>query len=209
HVTGYQTGALPIFVGQQADRGRLGQVRIQPVQGEQGPPAVHARVPVEAAEEERVQGARALHVAGAAHHVVQLVRVLAGHVAERGAGVQAGDLGGQARAHAQNLKASRYIRAMLTSSSTPAVGSWARMTPLNGASRSGRSSRAAGTTLKLAAIGVVRVPQKPDSMPMAPTMAGLPPNCSTTSRRPTAAVITGKAAKALPMMKVNIAMPRQ
>jgi hypothetical protein len=37
------------------------------------------------------------------------------------------------------------------------------------------SSSAAGTMLKLAAIGVISVPQKPASMPIAPITAGSPP----------------------------------
>jgi len=42
--------------------------------------------------------------------------------------------------------------------------------------RSGSSSKAAGTMLKFAAIGVMRVPQKPLSMPSADIMTGSPPN---------------------------------
>ena len=38
------------------------------------------------------------------------------------------------------------------------------------------SSSAAGTMLKLAAIGVISVPQKPDSIPTAPITAALPPS---------------------------------
>ena len=71
------------------------------------------------------------------------------------------------------------------------------------------SSSAAGTRLKFAAIGVTSVPQKPASMPIANTAAGRPSNCCTRIGQPTAAVITGNAANALPMMIVNSAMPRQ
>ena len=46
-------------------------------------------------------------------------------------------------------------------------------------------------------------------MPIAQTMAGSPPYLPTISGRAMAAVITGKAAKALPMMAVKIAMPKQ
>lgn len=46
-------------------------------------------------------------------------------------------------------------------------------------------------------------------MPTANTTAGVPSNCSTSSGQPTAAVITGNAANALPMMIVKTAMPMQ
>ncbi|MNN90239.1 hypothetical protein D3C81_2081600 [compost metagenome] len=65
---------------------------------------------------------------------------------------------------------------MLATSMMVAVGIWARITPFKGELRSGSSSRLAGTTLKLAAMGVISVPQNPASMPMAQTMAGSPPN---------------------------------
>ena len=93
---------------------------------------------------------------------------------------------------------------MLTTSSGSAVGICARITPFWSFS----SSRAAGTILKLAAIGVINVPQKPASMPTAPITAGSPPYAWISSGTPIAAVITGKAAKALPMIIVNSAMPR-
>ena len=64
------------------------------------------------------------------------------------------------------------MRIVFASKSGMAVGICALMTPL----RSERSSSAAGTMLKFAAIGVVSVPQKPASMPIDPMMAGLPPN---------------------------------
>ena len=70
------------------------------------------------------------------------------------------------------------------------------------------SSKAAGTMLKLAAMGVINVPQKPLSMPTAPITAGLPPSWWTRIGIPIAAAITGKAAKALPMIIVNTTMPR-
>ena len=83
-------------------------------------------------------------------------------------------------------------------------------TPLFGEEQPTIIALALGVVIALvAAMGVVRVPQKPASMPMAQTTAGLPPNCRMTMGRPTAAVITGKAAKALPMTKVKAAMPTQ
>jgi len=63
--------------------------------------------------------------------------------------------------------------------------------------------------LKLAASGVISVPQKPESMPIAQTAAGSPPNRRIRIGIPTPAVSTGKAAKALPMIIVKPAMPRQ
>ncbi|KEF22385.1 hypothetical protein DF18_03455 [Streptomyces rimosus] len=94
---------------------------------------------------------------------------------------------------------------MLQPSRMPAVGSWALIGPYWSFS----SSRAAGTMLKLAAIGVTSVPQNPASMPMARTAGALPWKCSMSTGQPTAAVITGKAANALPMITVNRAMPTQ
>ena len=61
--------------------------------------------------------------------------------------------------------------------------------------------------LKLAAMGVINVPQKPASMPTAPITAGLPPSAWIRIGTPIAAAITGKAAKALPMIIVNTTMP--
>ncbi len=46
------------------------------------PVSVNARVPVEAAVEDGVKGARALCIGGAAHYVVKLVRVFARQVAK-------------------------------------------------------------------------------------------------------------------------------
>jgi hypothetical protein len=46
------------------------------------PVSVNARVPVEAAVEDWMEGARALGIGGAAHHVVELVRVFARQVAK-------------------------------------------------------------------------------------------------------------------------------
>ena len=44
-------------------------------------------------------------------------------------------------------------------------------------------------------------------MPIADITTGSPPNFITISGKPMPAVITGKAAKALPMIVVKIAMP--
>ncbi len=61
--------------------------------------------------------------------------------------------------------------------------------------------------LKLAAIGVISVPQNPDNIPMADMIVGSPPNRCTISGRPMPAVITGNAANAFPMIMVNTAIP--
>jgi hypothetical protein len=70
-------------------------------------------------------------------------------------------------------------------------------------------SNAAGTMLKFAAIGVMSVPQKPDSMPIALTTVASPPKRRTTTGRPTEAVMTGNAANAFPMSMVKSAIPTQ
>ena len=62
-----------------------GSVRKQPAQAREQPVHVHARVPVEAAVERRMQRARRTRVVGAGEHVVELVRVLAHDVGERDA----------------------------------------------------------------------------------------------------------------------------
>src|SRR5690606_625235 len=170
---------------------------------------MHARMPVEAAEEDRMHVARRAGVLRPGQHMHDVVGILARHMAQGRGGEAGGESGVEALRHDPNRKARKYISSILANSMTTAVGSWARITPFRGELRSGNSRRLAGTTLKLAAMGVISVPQNPASMPMAQTMAGSPPNWPTRKGRPIAAVITGKAAKALPMMTVNSAMPRQ
>ena len=63
-------------------------------------------------------------------------------------------------------------------------------------------------TLIFLGLGVVSVPQKPLSMPIALIAMGSPPKRCTISGRPMPAVITGKAAKALPITALSAAMPR-
>src|SRR5690606_40500532 len=126
---------------------------------------VHARMPVEAAEEDRVQRAGPLNILRPRQHVIHLVGIFARHMPQGGAGVQGGGVGGQLCHQKRNAR--NCIRTMLTTSIISAVGIWARITPLRAALRSGSSSRFAGTTLKVAAMGVISVPQKPASMPMA------------------------------------------
>src|SRR5690606_23501983 len=186
-----------------------GHVGVQATEGEQGPPAMRARVPVEAAEEDRTHVARRAGVVRLGQHLHDQVGVLPRHVAQGRVGETARESGVQASRHDRHREERKYISSMLANRMTTAVGSWARITPFRGELRSGNSRRLAGTTLKLAAMGVISVPQNPASMPMAQTMAGSPPNWPTRKGRPIAAVITGKAAKALPMMTVNSAMPRQ
>src|SRR5687767_2302333 len=107
------------------------------------------------------------------HHVIQLVGILAGHVPEPDARELCGELRCEAKLHeCAQRKTRKYISAVLAASSNSAVGTCTLITPL----RSGSSSNAAGTMLKLAAIGVMSVPQKPESIPIAPMIAGSPPN---------------------------------
>ena len=65
----------------------------KPQRPHQQPIAVHAAVPVEAAEEDRMQRARPEHVLGAFHDMVELVRIFAGDVDERDLGEALGGLG--------------------------------------------------------------------------------------------------------------------
>ena len=55
---------------------RFGQVRVESQQAREQPVAVHARVPVEAAVEGRVERARRLNVARVVQNMLDLVRVL-------------------------------------------------------------------------------------------------------------------------------------
>ncbi len=88
--------------GQQgADVVRRGALGIKVQHPRRQPMSVYARMPVEAAIEDRVQGARALGVVGAGQHVVELVGVFALHVAQGDAGETSGDLGGQAMGHGE------------------------------------------------------------------------------------------------------------
>ena len=64
-----------------------------------------------------------------------------------------------------------------------------------------------GAAVAFAAIGVIKVPQNPDSIPIAAMIAGSPPYFCTISGSPIPAVITGNAANALPMIIVNAAIP--
>src|SRR5206468_4307109 len=57
-------------------------VREQPPQGEQGPPAVDATVPVEAAEEDRMQLAWRQRVVTREQHMVELVGIFTRDMAE-------------------------------------------------------------------------------------------------------------------------------
>ncbi|MOA14514.1 hypothetical protein D3C78_1346200 [compost metagenome] len=61
--------------------------------------------------------------------------------------------------------------------------------------------------MKLAAIGVISVPQYPENIPIAAMTAGLPPCCSTRIGMPIPAVTIGNAANALPITIVSTAMP--
>ncbi len=79
-------------------RGDL-EARKQPPGTQQQPIAVDAAVPVEAAEEDRMQRARPERVLGPLHDMVELVRKFAGDVAERELGEAVGDARGEAVLH--------------------------------------------------------------------------------------------------------------
>ena len=81
-------------------------------------------MPVKAAVEDRMQGARTVHVLRSGHHVVELVGVLPLDVAERNAREAGRCLGGQP-GHRNTRK---YIKAMLPTSMSSAVGTCTLMT---------------------------------------------------------------------------------
>src|SRR5215207_2577500 len=68
---------------------------------------------------------------------------------------------------------------------------------------------AAGTMLKFAAIGVIRVPVEPAVNVMMAAIAGSTPNGLTMSGTSTPVVMTGKAANELPITSVKRVIPRQ
>ena len=71
----------------------LPDIREQPPQRQQGPPAVDAAVPVETAEEDRVERARRQRVLVADQHMIELVRIFLRHMAERDARDARGEVG--------------------------------------------------------------------------------------------------------------------
>src|SRR5882757_379284 len=157
-------------------------------------------MPIEAAEENGVQLAWRLQVGPFVQHLVQLAWILLRHVSERDARERSAEprceISGptwRKRRRHQWRNTRKFINSIFAPSSNSAVGIWTLMTAYS----SGSSSRAVGTMLKLAAIGVINVPQNPDSIPIAAIIDGSPPNLWTMSGRPIPAVITGNAAKAL------------
>ena len=78
HLAGRETE-----IGQLRDALGVAIFRGETAQGEQGPPAVDAAVPVEAAVEDRVQRAGAEQILVPADHMVELVRIFAGDMAKR------------------------------------------------------------------------------------------------------------------------------
>ena len=70
-------------IRQRVDRARLDHVRIHPPQRQQRPPAVDTAVPVEAAEEDRVEIARSARILIARQHMIELVRIFARDVTQR------------------------------------------------------------------------------------------------------------------------------
>src|SRR5712671_5971497 len=167
-------------------------------------------MPIEAAEENGMKLAWCLQISALVQHVIQLVRILLRHVrqcdarergAERRCKSSGGTWGKRPRHQWRNTR--KFINRMFAPSSISAVGIWTLMTAYS----SGSSSSAVGTMLKLAAIGVISVPQNPASIPIAAMTVGSPPNLWTISGSPIPAVITVNAAKALPMIIVNTAIP--
>ena len=59
---------------------------------QQRPPAMHAAMPVEAAEEDRVEHARRQRIAVACQDMVELVRIFLRHMAKRDAGESCGEI---------------------------------------------------------------------------------------------------------------------
>ncbi len=84
---------------QRLDLPRLGQLGKQPSHAQHQPPAMDAAVPVEAAEEDRVQVAGAEHVLRPFHHMIELMRIFASDVAERDRSEAAGNFGGELVGH--------------------------------------------------------------------------------------------------------------
>jgi len=77
HLLGRETA-----VRQLGDRRRFIHLREQSSKREQGPPAVDAAVPVEAAKEDRVKRAGRQSIRVTVQHMIELVRIFLGHMAE-------------------------------------------------------------------------------------------------------------------------------
>ena len=84
-------------IEQRTDRIRLGHVREAAQQPGEKPMAVHGRMPVEAAKEDRVQCARPLDVLGTGEHVIELVGIFLRQMTERDGGKARGDFRGESR----------------------------------------------------------------------------------------------------------------
>src|SRR5438874_9498891 len=108
---------------------------------------MHARVPVEAAVEQRVQRLRSEHILRPAHHVIELVRIFPRHVRQREPGERGRDLGRERRGYihggAHRRNTSRYMSSVFVARSRSAVGTWALITAYSSFSY----RRAAGTVL--------------------------------------------------------------
>ncbi len=114
-------------VGELLDRPRFVRIREQPPQRQQRPPAVHAAVPVEAAEEDRVQHMRRQRILVRPEHMVELVRIFLPHMAERDAGEACRRI--CIEAETTHRKAAKYRIRMFAASNGSAVGICARITP--------------------------------------------------------------------------------
>src|ERR1700681_3427463 len=138
-------------------------------------------MPIKAAEENRMQLAWRLQIGALVQHVIQLVWILLRHMrqrdtrecsAERGCESRRVTCRERDRCRHQRRNTRKFINSMFAARSINVVGIWTLMTAYS----SGSSSRAVGTMLKLAAIGVINVPQIPDSIPIAAMTVGSPPN---------------------------------
>src|SRR5271154_4966252 len=103
-------------------------MRELPVKGRQQPMAVQTGMPVETAEEDRMQRAWRLRVGGAVQYVIKLVGIFACDMAERNGGKARCQFGRDSVRHLRNT--STYISTALAAKSHSAVGAWTLITAL-------------------------------------------------------------------------------
>src|SRR5438552_15041850 len=115
-------------------------------------------MPVEAAEENRVQLSRRLEISSLAENVIELVRVLARQVRQRQTCKPRREIRRQ-RGIDQRRKTRKFINRMFAPSNMSAVGIWTLITAFS----SGSSSNAVGTMLNFDAIGCLWVQPKPEN----------------------------------------------
>src|SRR5579883_128113 len=160
---------------------------------------MHARMPIEGVAEGGMCDERIVRSVAAFKEMRVVIGRGRGQVREQ----HRSDARRQRRRQADHRNGKTSMNPTLTASKAIAVGICVLICPY----LSRISSSAGGTRLKLAAMGVHSVPQKPESMATAKSGAGWAPIRSTSSGQPIAAVMIGKAANALPMMMVKPAIP--